>query len=57
MEAVNRWVATGSPDQCAEHLRVYQELGFDEVTLRLTSWDQFGQLKRVTEDVLPLIMA
>jgi alkanesulfonate monooxygenase SsuD/methylene tetrahydromethanopterin reductase-like flavin-dependent oxidoreductase (luciferase family) len=52
-ESVAGWTATGSPDQCVEHLRVYKELGFDEVTLRMTGWDQFGQLERVTREVLP----
>jgi hypothetical protein len=28
-------------------------MGFDEVTLRCTSWDQMGQLKRVIDEVLP----
>jgi alkanesulfonate monooxygenase SsuD/methylene tetrahydromethanopterin reductase-like flavin-dependent oxidoreductase (luciferase family) len=55
LERVKSWVATGSPEQCAAHLRVYQELGFDEVTLRLTSWDQRGQLQRVRKEVLPLL--
>jgi alkanesulfonate monooxygenase SsuD/methylene tetrahydromethanopterin reductase-like flavin-dependent oxidoreductase (luciferase family) len=50
------WTATGSPDQCVEHLRVYRDLGFDEVTLRMTGWDQFGQLERVTREVLPLLL-
>ena len=39
--------------ECVEHLRAYQELGFDEVTLRVTGWDQFGQLKRVIDEVIP----
>jgi alkanesulfonate monooxygenase SsuD/methylene tetrahydromethanopterin reductase-like flavin-dependent oxidoreductase (luciferase family) len=50
------WTATGSPDECVEHLRVYKEMGFDEVTLRMTGWDQFGQLERVTREVLPRLM-
>jgi alkanesulfonate monooxygenase SsuD/methylene tetrahydromethanopterin reductase-like flavin-dependent oxidoreductase (luciferase family) len=50
------WTATGSPDECVEHLRVYKELGFDEVTLRMTGWDQFGQLERVTREVLPRLI-
>lgn len=54
-EFVNGWVATGSPEQCAEHLRVYQEMGFDEVTVRVTGWDQFGQLQRVINEVIPLL--
>jgi alkanesulfonate monooxygenase SsuD/methylene tetrahydromethanopterin reductase-like flavin-dependent oxidoreductase (luciferase family) len=50
------WTATGSPDECVEHLRVYKEMGFDEVTLRMTGWDQFGQLDRVTREVLPRLV-
>jgi alkanesulfonate monooxygenase SsuD/methylene tetrahydromethanopterin reductase-like flavin-dependent oxidoreductase (luciferase family) len=52
---VDCWTASGSPDECVEHLRVYKELGFDEVTLRIASWDQLGQLKRVMEEVLPRV--
>jgi alkanesulfonate monooxygenase SsuD/methylene tetrahydromethanopterin reductase-like flavin-dependent oxidoreductase (luciferase family) len=55
-EWVAGWVATGSPDQCVEHLRRYQEIGFSEVTLRCTGWDQMGQLKRVIEEVLPRLL-
>jgi len=43
-------------DQCVEHLRVYKEMGFDEVTLRMTGWDQFGQLDRVMREVLPCLI-
>jgi alkanesulfonate monooxygenase SsuD/methylene tetrahydromethanopterin reductase-like flavin-dependent oxidoreductase (luciferase family) len=50
---VRSWVATGSPEQCIEHLRVYKEMGIDEVTLRITAWDQLGQLERVIEEVIP----
>lgn len=53
IDFVDSWVATGSPEQCIEHLRVYKEMGIDEVTLRVTGWDQFGQLERVIEEVLP----
>ena len=53
---VDGWTATGSPDECVEHLRVYKEMGFDEVTLRMTGWDQFGQLERVMREVLPRLM-
>ena len=52
---VDCWTAAGSPDDCVRHLRVYKELGFDEVTLRMTSWDQFGQLQRVMKEVLPRV--
>ncbi len=52
---VDAWVATGSPEQCVEHLRVYKELGIDEVTLRVTAWDQMGQLERVITEVIPYV--
>ena len=54
---VDSWTATGSPEECAAHLRVFQEMGFDEVTLRVAGWDQFGQLDRLITEVLPLLDA
>jgi len=50
------WTATGLPDECVRHLRVYKDMGFDEVTLRITAWDQFGQLERVMREVLPRVL-
>jgi alkanesulfonate monooxygenase SsuD/methylene tetrahydromethanopterin reductase-like flavin-dependent oxidoreductase (luciferase family) len=50
------WTASGSPDECVEHLQMYKQLGFDEVTLRMTGWDQFGQLERVMREVLPRLL-
>ncbi|MBI4280214.1 MAG: LLM class flavin-dependent oxidoreductase [Armatimonadetes bacterium] len=50
---VASWTAAGTPEQCAEHLRVYQRVGMTSVGLRCTSWDQTGQLKRVIDEVLP----
>jgi alkanesulfonate monooxygenase SsuD/methylene tetrahydromethanopterin reductase-like flavin-dependent oxidoreductase (luciferase family) len=47
------WVAAGSPEQIVEHLKVYERLGFEEVALRITAWDQRGQLKRLIEEVVP----
>ncbi len=54
-ESVDGWTATGSPRECAEHLLRYRDAGFDEITLRITGWDQKGQLKRVIDEVLPLL--
>lgn len=53
MDFVEGWTAAGSPAQCVEHLRVYERLGFDEVTVRITSWNQMAQLQRVIAEVLP----
>lgn len=55
-EFVAGWTATGSAEQCIEHLLVYRELGFDEVTLRIASWEQLGQLRRVIDEVLPRVV-
>jgi alkanesulfonate monooxygenase SsuD/methylene tetrahydromethanopterin reductase-like flavin-dependent oxidoreductase (luciferase family) len=56
-EYIDSWTATGSPEECAAHLRVYRELGFDEVTLRIAGWDQFGQLERVINEMIPQLNA
>jgi alkanesulfonate monooxygenase SsuD/methylene tetrahydromethanopterin reductase-like flavin-dependent oxidoreductase (luciferase family) len=56
-ERVEGWTAAGSPDECVRHLLAYKELGFSEVTLRITGWDQFGQLERVMKEVLPRVLA
>ncbi len=53
---VEGWTATGTPAECIEHLRKYKEMGFDEVTLRMTAWDQFAQLERVMREVLPYVL-
>lgn len=50
---VEGWVAAGSVEQVVEHIKVYEELGFDEITLRITSWNQAEQLSRVINEVLP----
>jgi alkanesulfonate monooxygenase SsuD/methylene tetrahydromethanopterin reductase-like flavin-dependent oxidoreductase (luciferase family) len=52
-EFVAGWTACGSVEQIVEHLRVYRDLGFHEVTLRPTAWDQFGQLRRLIDEVIP----
>jgi alkanesulfonate monooxygenase SsuD/methylene tetrahydromethanopterin reductase-like flavin-dependent oxidoreductase (luciferase family) len=55
MDLVERWTATGSPEECAERLRMFKEIGIDEVAVRVTGWDQKGQLDRVINEVLPLV--
>jgi alkanesulfonate monooxygenase SsuD/methylene tetrahydromethanopterin reductase-like flavin-dependent oxidoreductase (luciferase family) len=47
------WTAAGTAAECIDHLERFREIGIDEVTLRMTSWDQFGQLRRVMDEVLP----
>ena len=53
-ERLASWTAAGTPEECVEHLRAIEELGFDEVTVRIASWDQEGQFRRLVDEVLPL---
>lgn len=52
---LNLWVAMGDPEQCAADIRAYIDAGATTVTLRLCSYDQQHQYRRVTEEVLPLL--
>jgi alkanesulfonate monooxygenase SsuD/methylene tetrahydromethanopterin reductase-like flavin-dependent oxidoreductase (luciferase family) len=52
-EFVDGWVATGSVEQVVEHIKKYEDLGFDEIGLRITSWNQRAQLERLINEVLP----
>jgi len=40
------WTATGSPEQCIEHLRVYKQMGISEVALRITAWTSGASFAR-----------
>ena len=52
---VEGWTVAGDPQACAEQLRAYFEAGVGHMALRLTSWDQKGQLRRFLDEVVPLI--
>ncbi len=52
-EIVRLWVAHGSPEEVIERIRAFADAGAKEITIRLTSWDQKGQLKRLLNEVLP----
>jgi alkanesulfonate monooxygenase SsuD/methylene tetrahydromethanopterin reductase-like flavin-dependent oxidoreductase (luciferase family) len=54
---VEGWTAAGSPKQCIEELQAYFDAGVQHVSLRLTSWDQRGQLKRFLNEVAPAFSA
>ncbi len=57
MEAeLQRNVAYGDAAGCQQHLRKYVKNGINYILLRLTSYDQLGQFREVTEDVVgPLV--
>jgi len=50
---VEGWTAAGSPQQCIAELARYFEAGMQHIALRLTSWDQRGQLKRFLSEIAP----
>jgi alkanesulfonate monooxygenase SsuD/methylene tetrahydromethanopterin reductase-like flavin-dependent oxidoreductase (luciferase family) len=50
---VEQWTITGTPKSCAEQLRAYAAAGLGHMALRLSSWDQQGQLRRFLDDVMP----
>lgn len=51
--AVEGFVALGSPEQAVEHLKRLEQIGFDEVELRITSWNQREQMAQLIEEVAP----
>jgi alkanesulfonate monooxygenase SsuD/methylene tetrahydromethanopterin reductase-like flavin-dependent oxidoreductase (luciferase family) len=53
MKFVEGFTTAGSPTQCIEELKAYFDAGIDHITLRMTSWDQTGQLKRFLNEVVP----
>ena len=54
-QVVDGWTATGTPEQCIEHLRGLIAEGAKTITLRITSWGQKEQYKRLVNEVLPYV--
>jgi alkanesulfonate monooxygenase SsuD/methylene tetrahydromethanopterin reductase-like flavin-dependent oxidoreductase (luciferase family) len=54
---VEGWTAAGSPTHCIEQLQAFFNAGVQHVSVRMTSWDQHGQLKRFLNDVAPAFAA
>jgi alkanesulfonate monooxygenase SsuD/methylene tetrahydromethanopterin reductase-like flavin-dependent oxidoreductase (luciferase family) len=52
---VEGWTVAGSPAQCIAELRDYAAAGLGHIALRLTSWDQRGQLKRFLGEIAPAL--
>ncbi len=50
---VEGWTVAGSPEQCIGALQAYLAVGLGHVALRVSSWDQRGQLKRFLGEVAP----
>jgi alkanesulfonate monooxygenase SsuD/methylene tetrahydromethanopterin reductase-like flavin-dependent oxidoreductase (luciferase family) len=54
-ESKKAWVTIGSPEQCVEQLRVFRDLGVQNMSLRITGWKQEEQLEQLIRDVLPYV--
>lgn len=52
---VEGWTVAGNPAQCVAELRAYFDAGVGHMALRLTSWDQGGQLARFLNEVAPAL--
>ena len=52
---VEAWTAAGTPDECVAHLDQLVAAGAQQITLRITAWDQAGQYRRMIEEVLPRV--
>ena len=50
---VEGWTVAGGPKECVEQLRAYFSAGVGHMALRLSSWDQKGQLRRFLDEVAP----
>ena len=53
MKFVEGFTTAGPPKQCVEEFNNYFAAGLDHISLRMTSWDQRGQLKRFLNEVAP----
>jgi alkanesulfonate monooxygenase SsuD/methylene tetrahydromethanopterin reductase-like flavin-dependent oxidoreductase (luciferase family) len=53
MKFVQGFTTAGGPRQCIDELKAYFDAGIEHITLRMTSWDQTGQLKRFLNEVVP----
>jgi alkanesulfonate monooxygenase SsuD/methylene tetrahydromethanopterin reductase-like flavin-dependent oxidoreductase (luciferase family) len=50
---VEGFTTAGTPEECVRELKSYFDAGLQHITLRLTSWDQQGQLARFLNEVVP----
>ncbi len=54
---LSNWGPVGTPEQIAEWIRTFAEAGVDHFICRFGAIDQFGQVERFTNEVLPLFSA
>jgi alkanesulfonate monooxygenase SsuD/methylene tetrahydromethanopterin reductase-like flavin-dependent oxidoreductase (luciferase family) len=54
---LSNWGPVGTPEQIAEWIRTFADAGVDHFICRFGAIDQFGQVDRFAEEVLPLFSA
>ena len=54
---LEQWVAVGDPQRCIDEIAKFAEAGATTITLRLIGHEEVEQFARVTEQVLPAVVA
>ena len=54
---LSNWGPVGTPEQIAEWIRAFSDAGVDHFICRFGAIDQFGQVERFADEVLPLFSA
>lgn len=54
---VEGWTVAGPPESCIEQFKRYFAAGLGHMSIRLSSWDQRGQLTRFLDEVAPALVA
>jgi len=52
-EIIKIWLAHGPPDECADLIQQWIDMGITTPVLRFTGGDQLGQIRRFINEVLP----
>lgn len=54
---LERWVAIGDPDECIRRISEFADAGATTITLRIAAYNEARQFQRVTDEVLPALVA
>ena len=54
-DVIRVWLAHGPPEECADVVRGWLDMGISTPVLRFTGHDQPAQIRRFVEEVLPLV--
>ncbi len=54
-EFIEMWTAFGTPEACAEKIRVFKEAGVGLLSVRFTAFNQMAQLEKFVAEVVPLL--